>query len=215
MTLPARPKRQYHSRRRSEQARETRGRILEAARGLFERHGYSGATIEAIAQEAGVSPLTVYSAFGNKLALLTALIGVLVGGDDEPVALLQRPEPQAVFQETDPVVKINRFAEGISDILERVAPMFAIMRAAAKTEPEIAVTLANRLEARYQNLSAFVQNLMSHTDLRAGMNHEAATTTVWAMTSPDLYLLLTVDRGWTKAQFARWVGDALVQLLLL
>ncbi len=207
-------KREYRSSRRAEQAHETRNRILEAARTLFIRHGYSGATIEAIAQEAGVSPLTIYGVFGNKASLLQALIGVLVGGDDQPVPLLQRPEPRAVFQEADPVLKLQRFAEGISDILERVAPMFALMRAAAKTEPELAATLAERLEARYQNLQAFVQNLMAHTALRDGVDEAAATTTVWAITSPDMYLLLTADKGWTKARFAGWVADSLVRLLL-
>ncbi len=207
-------KREYRSSRRAEQAHETRNRILEAARTLFIRHGYSGATIEAIAQEAGVSPLTIYGVFGNKASLLQALIGVLVGGDDQPVPLLQRPEPRAVFQEADPVLKLQRFAEGISDILERVAPMFALMRAAAKTEPELAATLAERLEARYQHLQAFVQNLMAHTALRDGVDEAAATTTVWAITSPDMYLLLTADKGWTKARFAGWVADSLVRLLL-
>lgn len=207
-------KREYRSSRRAEQAHETRNRILEAARTLFIRHGYSGATIEAIAQEAGVSPLTIYGVFGNKASLLQALIGVLVGGDNQPVPLLQRPEPRAVFQEADPVLKLQRFAEGISDILERVAPMFALMRAAAKTEPELGATLAERLEARYQNLQAFVQNLMAHTALRDGVDEAAATTTVWAITSPDMYLLLTADKGWTKAHFANWVADSLVRLLL-
>ncbi len=207
-------KRKYNASRRIEQAQETKRHILDAALTLFGDHGYSGATIEAIAQEAGVSPLTIYTAFGNKPSLLSALVDVLVGGDDQPIPLLQRPEPQAVLEEADPVVKIYRFAESITDILERVAPMFPLMRMAAKTEPEIAATLSNRLEARFQNLTRFVQNLMAHTKLREGLDEESATTTVWAITSPDVYLLLTVDKGWPKARFVHWVGDSLVRLLL-
>jgi len=215
MSQGVRRKREYNSSRRTEQAQETKRRILDAARTLFCQLGYSGATIELIAQEAGVSPLTIYSSFGNKPSLLAALVGVLVGGNEEPVPLLERPGPQAVLKETDPVVKLHRFAEDISDILERVAPLFAVMRAAAKSEPEIAALLAERLEARFQNLKAFVQNLMAHTTLRAGLDEESATTTVWAITSPDMYLLLTNDRSWSKARFAVWLGHSLVRLLLL
>ena len=40
--------------------------ILEAAKALFLRHGYEGSSMEAIAREAGVSKLTVYSHFSDK-----------------------------------------------------------------------------------------------------------------------------------------------------
>lgn len=40
--------------------------ILEAAKAQFLRHGYEGSSMEAIAREAGVSKLTVYSHFSDK-----------------------------------------------------------------------------------------------------------------------------------------------------
>lgn len=208
------PKRKYNSNRRQEQARETKQRILDAALTLFTRHGYAGATIEAIAQEAGVSPLTIFAAFGNKVTLLSQLVRVSVGGDDQPIPLLQRPGPQAVLQEMDPIQKILRFARDISDILERVAPLFEIMRMAAKTEPEIADLLSSRLEARFQNLSVFVSSLSAHSKLREGVGEWSAGETVWAIAGPDIYRLLTLDRGWSKKQYSQWLGDALIRLLL-
>jgi len=51
-------KRTYRSRVRQRQAEETRQRILEAARSLFERQGYAVTTLEAIAELAEVSPKT-------------------------------------------------------------------------------------------------------------------------------------------------------------
>jgi len=214
MSQQATPKRKYHSRRREEQARETKRRILDAALLLFFRHGYTGATMEAIAQEADVAPLTVYAAFGNKASLLSALVAVSVGGDDQSIPLLQRPEPQAVLHETNPIVQIRRFATNISDILERVAPIVEIMRMAAKTEPDIAVALEALLERRFRNLSVFVQALATHTSLREGLNEEAATEIVWTIAGPDVYRLLTTDRGWSKDRFAQWLGDSLTRLLL-
>lgn len=207
-------KRKYNSSRRQEQARETRRRILEAALALFMRYGYSGATIEAIAQEAGVSPLTIFATFSNKVSMLTELVATSVGGDDQPIPLLQRPGPQAVFQETDPVRKIKRFAYDISDILERVYPLFEIMRMAGKTEPDIADLLNKRLQARFNNLSVFVGNLSATTSLREGLDNWSATETVWAIAGPDMYRLLTIDRGWTKEQYSEWLGDSLIRLLL-
>lgn len=214
MTEQERPKRKYHSTRRQEQARETRRRILEAAQKLFTQYGYAGATIEAIAQEAGVSPLTIFAIFGNKVTLLTEIVDASVGGDEQPLPLLQRPGPRAVLQEPDPVRKIKLFAQDITDILERVYHLFEIMRMAAKTEPDIAYLLHSRLEARFQNLSVFVSSLSQPGNLRVGLDERTATETVWAIAGPDMYRLLTVDRGWSKEQYSHWLGDSLIRLLL-
>jgi AcrR family transcriptional regulator len=214
MTDSKKPRRQYRSSRRQEQAQETRSRILAAALKLFSEYGYAGATIEAIAQEAGVAPLTVYAAFSNKRSILAALVGVSVGGDDQPVPLLQRPGPQAVLQEKDPSRQIYRFAADITDILERVTPIFEIMRMAAKTEPEIAELLANILGERLHNLGVFVQHLSANATLRDGLDVPGATEIVWTIASPEVYRLLTVDRGWPKERFSQWLGDSLARLLL-
>ena len=198
MTKPKKTKRPYDSTRRQAQARETHRQIIEAARRLFAEHGYAGATIEAIAQEAGVAPETIFATFGNKRTILAALIDVAVGGDEQPIPLLQRPGPQTVLQELDPVRQLQLFAEDISAILERVAPVFAIMRVAAKTEPDIAELLKNLLEKRLQNITAFVRSLSAHGPLREGLDDAQAAEIVCTITSPEVFSLLTVDRGWSK-----------------
>jgi AcrR family transcriptional regulator len=49
-----------------------RQRILDAARERFMRHGYEGATVRAIAADAGVDVAMVYYFFDNKEGLFTA-----------------------------------------------------------------------------------------------------------------------------------------------
>jgi TetR/AcrR family transcriptional regulator, mexJK operon transcriptional repressor len=53
---------------------EKRASILEAAKGLFIRNAFSGTSMDAIAAEAGVSKLTVYSHFGDKDNLFREVI---------------------------------------------------------------------------------------------------------------------------------------------
>lgn len=48
--------------------------ILEAAKTLFLRHGYDGSSMDAIAAEAGVSKLTVYSHFTDKETLFSEAV---------------------------------------------------------------------------------------------------------------------------------------------
>jgi AcrR family transcriptional regulator len=59
---------------REEQKASRRQSILEIARVKFESEKYADVTIEAIAAEAKLSPVTVYNYFGNKAGLLLALV---------------------------------------------------------------------------------------------------------------------------------------------
>ena len=53
---------------------EKRTAVLEAAMALFPSRGYDGVSMDAIAQAAGVSKLTVYSHFADKEALFAAAV---------------------------------------------------------------------------------------------------------------------------------------------
>jgi len=59
---------------RAEQVERNRELLLEAALTVFLEQGYGGATIDAIAEEAGFSKGVVYSQFGSKADLFLALL---------------------------------------------------------------------------------------------------------------------------------------------
>ena len=214
MTPKTQTKRTYNSSRRKEQALQTKHQIVEAARGLFIERGYAGATIDAIAQNAGVAPETVYATFGSKRAILSRLFEISLVGDDLPIPLLERPGPQAAISETDQHRQIELFADDIYNIISRVAPLFEVMRVAAKTEPEIAEMLENILNARVQGMMAFVRALMKNGPLRAGLTPEKAAETVWALTSAEVFTLLKTNRGWSEQKHKQWLADSLTRLLL-
>lgn len=50
-------------------------RVLEAAKNHFYEHGFERASVDAIAKDAGVSKMTVYSHFASKELLFEAVIG--------------------------------------------------------------------------------------------------------------------------------------------
>jgi AcrR family transcriptional regulator len=209
-----RKKRRYDSTRRQAQARETRLQILAAARDLFITRGFAGTTMEAVAQEAGVAVETVYMGFGSKRVLLARLVDRAVGGDDEPIHILDRPGPQQVKSEPDQRRQIQMFAGDMANIMERVGPLFGVMRGAATTEPEIAALLEGLLSARRENIGMFVRWLAHNGPLQPGLSEDEATDTVWTLTSAEVHHLLTVDRGWATERYVQWLGDTLVLILL-
>jgi AcrR family transcriptional regulator len=52
----------------------TRARVVEAAMEAFGRHGYRGATVQVIAEAAGMSPAGVIRLFGSKEQLMRAVV---------------------------------------------------------------------------------------------------------------------------------------------
>ena len=59
---------------RERQKSERSNRILDAARQRFDQHGYGDVSLESIAEDAGVSVVTVYNYYGSKAGLLLALV---------------------------------------------------------------------------------------------------------------------------------------------
>ena len=167
-----------------------------------------------MASEAGVATDTVYAAFRNKAGVLHALMDLRVGGDDEPVALIDRDRPQAVRAEPDQRRQIAGFAGDVSGILERARPVDDILRSAAAVDPEIAELRVRLHETRYENMRAFVSWLAGNGPLRGGIGQDEAAAIVWTLASPEVHRLLTGDRGWSPARYREWLAETLARELL-
>jgi AcrR family transcriptional regulator len=207
-------KRKYDSSRRKSQAMETRRLILEAARDLFIRNGYAGATIAMIADQAGVSQETIYAVFKNKKTILSDLVSFSLKGDDEQTPLLEQAKPQAILHLTDQKKQVELFAEDIAHIMVRMAPLFAIIREAGRNEPEIAEMLQEMLASRAENMKVVANALLSNGPLRKGIDVKYATDTIWALTSGEIFTLLINDRGWSREKYIQWLTDGLIAMLL-
>jgi AcrR family transcriptional regulator len=209
------PKRAYDSSLRKQQASQTRLRILDAAQRLFTERGYGATTIESIASEAGVATDTVYASFRTKAGVLHKLLDVRVGGDDLPVAVLDREGPQKVRAEPNQRRQLAAFAADIAQILERARPVDDIMRGAAAVDPEIAAFRERMNGVRYSNLRLFMSWMGAKGPLRGGISEEEAASIVWTLASPEVHGLLRRDRGWSQDRYVTWLADTLSRTLLV
>lgn len=207
-------RRRYTSSRRREQAEETRRRILDAAQDLFLTHGYTAATIESIANDAQVAAQTVYAGFGNKRGVLFAVLERAIGGDDQPIGMLERPDPVRMRAEPDQRRQLEMMARGIRTIMERAGPVFTVVRAAAVTDPEIAARYERLQEERLRNMTKVLQWVRERGPLREGLTIPQGADILWTLTSADIHSLLTSERGWPGDQYERWLADTLVASLL-
>jgi AcrR family transcriptional regulator len=210
-----RSRRVYHSPRRAEQARQTRQRIVAAARAEFLRSGYAGATIAAIAATAGVSVQTVELVFGTKRELLKTVVDVAVAGDDAPVPVSERDwvrRAQATSQAGELLEIVA--GGGVRPISERAAGVLAVVYQAAAADEQIAVLAREFDQQRLTGARAIVDALAQRARLRADISHAAAVDIMWLLMDPLVYQRLTTDRGWTADDYQHWLTQSVQRLLL-
>ena len=214
MTEAVKPKRKYASTRRAGQAADTREAVIAAARQQFIASGWQGTTIAGVAQAAGVSNETIYAVFGNKQALLRAVLERAVRRTEPEVPLLRQAGPRAVVEAPDQRAQIAVFAKDIAGVLSSVAELMAVVRMAAATDPELAVLYRGLHEGRRRNLAFVTKALLDKGPLRHGMDATAATAQLWRLASPELFMLMTETDRNTVAAYRQWLTEVLMDVLL-
>lgn len=206
--------RAYHSPRRAEQAEATRRAVLLAARQLFVTKGYAGTTIAEIAKHAGVSPDTIYVTVGRKPALLRELVETAISGTNQAVPADERDYVIRMRAAPTALEAVTIYAQAITAIQERLAPVFLALRDAAITDKDCAALWTEISERRARNMRALAATLRATGDLRDDLTDDQVADVVWSMNAAEYWDLLVRQRGWTPAEFATWLADAWARLLL-
>jgi len=207
-------KRPYDNSRRMAQSRVTKAQVVDAARELFVAAGYPATTIEAISDASGVPLATIYRLFGSKIGILRSVIDVAFGGDDEPVAFGDRPEVRAALAEQDPERVLDAFAPIVSQLLERSASLQRVLASAAEVDAEAASALKEVRRQRITGQSRIADALAKRRALREGITKSEAADIIYAFMSPEMYLLLTEERGWSPERYEGWLGAGVKAVLL-
>jgi AcrR family transcriptional regulator len=199
--------RPYRSRLRAEQAEQTRLRIRQAARELFERQGFADTTIAQIAEAADVAVPTVYAAYRSKGGVVGAMLEDLEETAD------QAGWEQRIRAETDPTRQLHLFVTWVRTLFESGAP---VVRAAmaARSDPDVAAMMAQGDEKRLGGTTALAAHWKECGALRPGLEALEAAQTLWLMTSAEQFLLATDELGWSPADYERWLASAAHQLIL-
>jgi AcrR family transcriptional regulator len=207
-----RPRRRYSSPLRADQAEQTRRKILDSALRLFSKGGYAGTTITAIAENAGVSPETIYGSFEGKRGLLEGAIEVAIDGAEDGAANQERWRAQ-VAAHPDADERLAMMVEYSCRVLARTRPLHRVIRGAADKEA-FAAELGRRL--LHERLAVQTDRIRTYLAdaLRPGLSVEEAGQRYCALASPELYYLLTAEFGWTAERHREWLAELLRTELL-
>lgn len=194
--------------------RRTRAAVIEAARELFVERGYAATTIEAVSERSETSQPTVYRLFGSKLAILKAVIDVSIAGDDEPVAVADRPVVRELLADLDPHDRILRFAKLLRELMARTVHVHRLLADAARSDADAASLLAEIARQRQEGQQRVTRSLARSGHLRPGLRDRDAADIIYGLASPEVYGLLVLDRGWSGERYERWIAGVLSEQLL-
>src|SRR4029077_95720 len=149
MDRDVKPRRTYDGAARQARTRRTQAAVVEAAQSLFVERGYAATTIEAISDRSDTPQATVYRLFSSKLGILKALLDVSIGGDDEAVAVADRPQVRVLFSAEDPKGQRAGCAALLREIMPRVGPVHRVLADAARSDQDAAALLAEIARQRH------------------------------------------------------------------
>ena len=203
----------YDNQLRADRAAESRVRIVESARVVLLERDFTAMTIRAIAERADVSVETIYKTFGGKAGLVKAMWDATLVGDFQPLSIAERPAARSIGQETDPVAKIGLYAKLAADLHRRIGPLVAATRGVNGSDTALAQLTEATNRERLAGTGMLVDHLIATRSLRRGLVRDVARDITWTYTSPEMYLLLIHDRGWSYNQYENWLATALVAAL--
>lgn len=203
--MPEIKKRSYKSAARDTQAAETKARILNSAKNLFESEGFEYVTIEKIAQGANVSIPTIYSLFQSKIGVLRALM------DDA----LPQNQFEALVEESmiekSPKKRLSISAKIARQIYDAERVQMSIFRGAAVLAPELRELEKEREMRRYNRQEVTIKAMVKEKSLIKGLSATKARDILWALTSRDMYRMFVIEQGWSSDEYEEW----LTQLLMI
>ena len=99
------------------------------------------------------------------------------------------------------------------DFMERSSAIMHVLATAAQVDPDAAQLLEDIRRQRHTGQSSIAAALAARGALDPELQFSDAADIAYAVLSPDVYRILTTERGWTAAQYERWLVRSLGLLL--
>lgn len=201
-------KRTYTSETRQSQAAQTRRRILEAAKALFQEEGFEAVTIEQMAQTASVSAPTIYGLFQSKRGVLRALMDEALPADQFEALVKE------AMQEKSPQKHLALSAKIARHIYDAESSQMNLFQGASILSPEFKELEQMREQRRYKRQEESINMIATSGCLLKGLKESKARDILWAFTGRDMYRMFVVEQGWTSDEYETWLAQVLIETLI-
>lgn len=171
-------------------------------------------TMRAIAERAGVALDTVYEVTGKKPLLARLLVETAISNSDQAVPAEQREYVKRIKATPDARTKLAMYAAAVVEIHGRLAPLMRALEGAAARHPELGELRREISDRRARNMRLLAAELVATGATRRELDLERIADVLWALATPELYLMLVEQRGWSPRDVEGWLSDSWVRTLL-
>jgi AcrR family transcriptional regulator len=199
-------KRTYNAPERIAAAARTREAVVAAAKHEFEDHGWTGATVRAVAETAGVSAKTVEALFRTKGALLKTVVDSSIRGDLDPTPMPERSVIARIEAAQDAPAMLELHAAHIRAVNERSAGVAWAVEHAAASDATAADLWRQMNENRRVGIRWATRTLLGKPGHDATLTPEQTKALFWVAFDWGTYRTLTTHAGLTPDEFQEWLA---------
>jgi AcrR family transcriptional regulator len=181
---------------------------------VFLARGYSGASMRAIASEAGVSLATLELLFGTKASLLKAAIDVAIAGDDDAVPVLERSWTDVALAVDDIGEFLTLLAGVIGRAQARSAGLIVAVFEGSSAHADLAGLAAQMMHQRRTTAEWIIDAMIGKTPLRKEYTRSDAVDTMWILMDPAVFDRLVRHCHWSVEHYQRWFAESARRLLV-
>jgi AcrR family transcriptional regulator len=181
-------------------------RVLEAAERLIRENAFHSATMDELAEAAGVSRATIFNRFGSKLGVLHSLF----------IRANEAPEMEAIrdaLEIKDPVESLEASIDAACAIWETQGFIHEQLEAIVVLEPGASALVDQQREEQRTDLEGLVRRLARARKLRPGLGEARAGATLHMLTSLESYLRLRREHGLSQRQARETIAELARTLL--
>jgi AcrR family transcriptional regulator len=168
-------------------------RVLEAAARLIGEDAFHTATMDEIAEAAGVSRATVFNRFGSKLGVLQELF----------TRAMEGPEMRAIREALkieDPVAALDAVIDAGCVCWEKHGPVIEQLQAIAVLEPDAGEMVELERKEHRNDLRGLARRLAAAGRLRSELSESRATAALHMLTSVESFIWLRREYGLSLRQ---------------
>lgn len=166
----------YRQRRRADTTARTRAQIMDAVRRLLEQGGFHEASVEEIAQLAGVGRATLYQHFGSRLGLVEAICESFA---DNPSMVAIQASPDVA----DPRAAVTQMIRQAIRFWDSEESLHRHLYGLAEIDESAARFVERQTVDRRSVVQRVARRLASSDALRDGVSEAHARATLLLLTS--------------------------------
>lgn len=186
---------------------DTRTRVMDAAIEVFARHGYTGATMDQVAQEAGQTKSVVYWHFANKCDLYMSICERNL----QQQARIVPSQAEAILQAEDRVTALADwlYAQLAECMVDPGRPLLFVEFYTTSRDPDVRENMRQLFTEFYANVAKMFESFMARGLIRQDIDAQSLAMYVQTVLNGILLSWMLAPKDIKLEHFARDVAQLL------